>query len=80
MRIPVEWLINAYQANLFVAALRYYAKNRFTYIELGDGDELWENRKMEQIAEVHGEVFELLAQFYRKRRLYMIYGNHGEGK
>ena len=62
--------------HLYMAALRYYFKNRFTYIELGDGDELWENRKMEQIEEIHGEVFELLAQFYRKRRLYMIYGNH----
>ena len=62
--------------HLYMAALRYYAKNQYTYIELGDGDELWENRKMEQIEEVHGEVFELLSQFYRRRRLYMIYGNH----
>lgn len=35
--------------HLYMAALRYYAKNQYTYIELGDGDELWENRKMEQI-------------------------------
>ena len=62
--------------HLYMAALQYYAKNQYTYIELGDGDELWENRKMEQIEEVHGEVFEFLSQFYRRRRLYMIYGNH----
>ena len=62
--------------HLYFSALQYYYQNGFTYIELGDGDELWENRKMEQIEEVHGEVFELLAQFYQKRRLYMIYGNH----
>ena len=26
-------------------ALQYYYQNGFTYIELGDGDELWENRQ-----------------------------------
>ena len=62
--------------HLYLAALRYYAKCGYTYIELGDGDELWENRSMEQIKEIHGEVFELLSQFYREGRLYMIYGNH----
>lgn len=62
--------------HLYMAALRYYFRNQYTYIELGDGDELWENRSIEQIEEVHGEVFEVLSQFYRKKRLYMIYGNH----
>lgn len=62
--------------HLYMAALRHYYQNDYTYIELGDGDELWENRKMEQIKEVHSEVFELLSQFYRQKRLYMIYGNH----
>lgn len=28
--------------HLYLAALRYYYKRNFTYIELGDGDELWE--------------------------------------
>ena len=35
---------------------------RFTYIELGDGDELWENRSMKQIIEAHGDVFSLLSR------------------
>ena len=32
--------------NLYFAALRYYYREGFTYIELGDGDELWENRSL----------------------------------
>ena len=61
---------------IVIAALKeYYGKN-FTYIELGDGDELWENRCMEEIIEVHSNVFELLSKFYKSNRMYMIYGNH----
>lgn len=62
--------------HLYLAALRHYNQLNYTYIELGDGDELWENRKMEQITEIHSEVFEQLSLFYQKHRLYMIYGNH----
>jgi len=35
--------------NLYFTALSYYNKRSFTYIELGDGDELWENRRMKNI-------------------------------
>ncbi len=66
--------------HLYFAALEYYYKNSFTYIELGDGDELWENRKMEQIVEIHENVFNLLSLFEKKNRLYMIYGNHDMAK
>lgn len=62
--------------HLYLAALNHYYKCGYTYIELGDGDELWENRKIEQIKEIHTEVFCLLARFYQQQRLYMIYGNH----
>lgn len=62
--------------HLYLSALRHYYQNGFTYIELGDGDELWENRKMEQIIEVHSDVFRLLSKFARKNRLYLLYGNH----
>lgn len=62
--------------HLYLAALRHYYRHNFTYIELGDGDELWENRNMEQIKEIHGDIFCQLSLFYQKNRLYMIYGNH----
>ena len=62
--------------NLFYAALQYYYNEKFTYIELGDGDELWENRSIRQIMEVHSDVFSLMSRFYLESRLHMIYGNH----
>jgi len=62
--------------NLYFTALQYYYNRGFTYIELGDGDELWENRKMSQIIEIHSNVFWLLSLFYCQNRLIMLYGNH----
>lgn len=62
--------------HLYFAALAYYYERGYTYIELGDGDELWENRSLEQIKEIHGNVFRLLSLFSQKKRLYMLYGNH----
>jgi len=62
--------------NLYFAALSYYYRHNFTYIELGDGDELWENRRMQDITEIHSDVFWLLDKFHQKNRLYMLYGNH----
>ena len=60
---------------LYLAALRYYDKYAFTYLELGDGDELWENRSIEQIRQMHPHSFEMLERFRREQRLYLIYGN-----
>lgn len=62
--------------HLYQAALEYYYRNAFTYIELGDGDELWENRSMNPIIQIHDQVFTLLFEFYRQGRLYFLHGNH----
>lgn len=62
--------------HLYFAALQHYYQAGFTYIELGDGDELWENRSLAQIIETHGNVFDLLSRYQAKNRLYMLYGNH----
>lgn len=61
---------------IYLAALEFYYQRDYTYLELGDGDELWENRSMKRIKEVHKHSFEILARFYRKNHLYMVYGNH----
>lgn len=61
---------------IYLAALKYYDQWGFTCLELGDGDELWENRSMEKIKEMHPHSFEMLAGYYRANRLYMVYGNH----
>ena len=62
--------------HLYLAAVKYYINRGSTYIELGDGDELWENRSMRTIIEVHDDVFDLFMRLYRENRLYLIYGNH----
>ena len=58
------------------AALSFYHRLGYTYIELGDGDELWENRSIDEIKAIHGDIFRELAEFYRDGRLWMLYGNH----
>lgn len=67
-------------ANSYFAALQYYYQYGFHYIEVGDGDELWENCCMEQIMEIHPDVFSLLCHFHKEGRLYMLYGNHDMAK
>ena len=62
--------------HLYAAALEYYYRHGYTCIELGDGDELWENRSMQQIIEVHSHIFRILARFYHEGRFYSLYGNH----
>lgn len=62
--------------NVFFAALQYYYDRGFTYIELGDGDELWENRRLDRIVEAHSDAFGMMAEFYRAGRFRMLYGNH----
>lgn len=62
--------------NIFYGALEYYYQNGFIYIELGDGDELWENRKIKPIIDIHSDAFWMLSNFYKENRFYMLYGNH----
>lgn len=62
--------------NIYFADLNHYYKEGYTYIELGDGDELWENDKMSEIIKTHSNVFWLLSKFFKENRLYFIYGNH----
>lgn len=62
--------------SIFKTALQDYYDKGFTYIELGDGDDMWEVKKYENIIEVHLDTFKLLKKFNDSGRLIMIYGNH----
>lgn len=62
--------------SIYLYALSYYDLEQYTYIEIGDGDELWENRKPWDIINAHKEVFRLLKKLYDDQRVYFIYGNH----
>ncbi|MDF2538170.1 MAG: hypothetical protein K0S76_1191 [Herbinix sp.] len=62
--------------NLFFAALSYYYESGYTYIELGDGDELWENRNIQDIIHTHSDAYWLMSLLYKEGRLHMLFGNH----
>lgn len=66
--------------NIYLAAIKYYYNQGYTLIEIGDGDELWENRNCTGIAYNYKEVFNLYNKFNTDKRLYMIYGNHDKIK
>ena len=62
--------------NIYFTAINHYYKEGFCYIEIGDGDELWENTSMKDIIQEYSNVFWLLKKYYDDNRLYLIYGNH----
>lgn len=57
------------------AALEYYLKEGYTYINLGDCEELWEN-KPEAVLALYAEEMKLEAAFFKAKRYYKIFGNH----
>ena len=65
---------------IYEAALGYYFERDYIYIELGDGDELWENRSFMDIEEIHSDIFKLLEKFWSTGRMYMLWGNHDRVK
>ena len=62
--------------NVYKTALAYYYRRGFTYIEVGDGDELWKNRNYSDIAYMYNDIFKILNKFKEENRIYLIYGNH----
>ena len=65
---------------IYRCALAHYLEEGFTYIELGDAEELWENDNFDQIYITHTPVYELLAKFHdpdpTKTRYLKVWGNH----
>lgn len=62
--------------NIYLSALNYYLNNDYVYVEVGDGDELWEYSKFKHIRLAHSDIFIMLKKFFDDKRLIMIYGNH----
>ncbi len=63
-------------AELFLSALSDYVKRGFSYIEVGDGDELWKGWPFEEIRQAHQKIFDLLHELDAEGRLQLILGNH----
>ena len=65
---------------IYRCALKHYLEEGFTYIELGDAEELWENDNFDQIYITHTPVYDLLMKFHdpdpEKTRYLKTWGNH----
>ncbi len=70
----------AHNQSLYYYALSHYLEEGFTYIEIGDGDELWENSDFTRIQRAHSDAFWLMRQFHVQKRLYLIWGNHDNAR
>lgn len=66
----------AHNQNIFFHAMNYYYNKGFTYIEIGDGDELWENKRFKEIRQAHSNIYWLLSKFHQEKRFFFIWGNH----
>lgn len=62
--------------HLYAAALKHYCAENFFYLELGDGEELWENRSQERIMECHSDMYDIFRCLKAHGRYCRIYGNH----
>lgn len=62
--------------NIYSHAINHYYENGFQYCELGDGDELWENRSFKTIFNAHRNIYESLKKFHSENRMHLIWGNH----
>lgn len=62
--------------NLLLHALDYYYNNGYKYVEVGDGDELWEYPDFKLIRLGHFDIFLGIRKFHEDNRLIILYGNH----
>lgn len=62
--------------NIYLAAMEYYLDEGFTYVEVGDGDEMWEYKDFKVVIKANGTPFKLLMKFHDDNRFIMLYGNH----
>lgn len=60
----------------YINALRHYMDNGYTYIELGDGDELWENANFRLISERYRVIYQMFNELHGEKRFRFIWGNH----
>lgn len=66
----------AHNMQIYEEALQHYYQNDYTYFELGDGVELWENSSFEPIYKAYKSIFDLQLKFHKKERLHILWGNH----
>jgi UDP-2,3-diacylglucosamine pyrophosphatase LpxH len=62
--------------DLFLQALEHYHERGYTYVEVGDGDELWKNPGLNHVRRAHAPIYRALNRFRREGRLHLLIGNH----
>ena len=62
--------------NIYSYALRHYYDAGFTYVEVGDGDELLKFKDIRTIRIAHEHIYLMLQKFHQRDRFYYIFGNH----
>jgi predicted phosphodiesterase len=66
--------------DIYLDALTHYAGDGFTYVELGDGDELWKNHRPDDLRRAHRATYALLESLHRAGRCHVVWGNHNPGR
>jgi predicted phosphodiesterase len=66
----------AHNSMLFFHALEHYFAAGYSYIEVGDGDELWENADFAEIRRQHDHIFWVMVKFHKEGRFRLLWGNH----
>lgn len=61
---------------IYLYALQHYYDEGYTYVEVGDGDELMKNEGIEPIRHAHATIFRRIRDFFNEGRFYYIFGNH----
>lgn len=61
---------------LFLQVLGFYHQAGFTYVEVGDGDDLWQVPYFATIRQAHSAVFDTLHHLHQQNCLHLILGNH----
>lgn len=61
---------------ILLHALDYYYHKGYTYVEVGDGDELWEHAHFKHIRFAHSDIFLAMKKFFDAGRLILLFGNH----
>ncbi len=62
--------------SLFLKVIQKYIDENYLLIELGDGDELWENNKFEDILKTYKKIYEIYNEQTFKNKFYFLWGNH----
>lgn len=64
-----------FAANNYLSALNFYNTNGYTFVSLGDSEELWENT-LESVKKHNQAAFNLESEFLKRAAFIKIFGNH----